>query len=310
MNRNSLTQDIELSTTAQHSLCVLIYYDIFNYPLTEEEIWSNHPQKNITLQMLKDSLLELQQQEYIYLIHSFYSLQNKEHLVSRRLKGNQLAQQQLTTAYRMSKLISYFPFVRGVLLSGSISKNYMEEQSDIDYFIITAPNRLWMARTFLKLYRLLFLGNSSEDFCLNYFIAENQLEIEEQNLFTAIELATLIPTYQAKSYEQLRLANPWTQDYLPNYPQRSISAVIPKNNSWRKKWIEWFLNGRVGNWIDDGLLYLMRGYWRRKFPNFDPEDRKIAFKSTKNVSKQHANYYQKKILTTYQAKVREVLGRN
>ena len=47
--------------------------------------------------------------------------------ISRRIAGNKLAEKKINSAYKMTKFISKFPYVRGVMLSGSISKGYMEE---------------------------------------------------------------------------------------------------------------------------------------------------------------------------------------
>ena len=85
-----------------------------------------------------------------------------------------------------------FPFVRGVFLSGSISKGFMSESDDIDYFIITAPGRLWLTRTLLILFKKIFLFNSFRNFCLNYFIDSENLYIPEHNRYTATEIVFLI----------------------------------------------------------------------------------------------------------------------
>src|SRR5690606_3777846 len=104
-------------------------------------------------------------------------------------RGNLMANKFSDIARKKAKLISQFPFVRGVMASGSLSKGYADEKSDIDFFIITIPNRLWIARTLLVLYKRIFLLNSHKFFCVNYFVDEKHLGIEEKNLFTATELA-------------------------------------------------------------------------------------------------------------------------
>ncbi len=133
------------------------------------------------------------------------------------------------------KLISRFPFVRAVLASGSLSKGYMDEKSDIDFFIITAPHRLWIARTLLVLYKRLFLGGSHKHFCVNYFVDEDHLEIEEKNLFTATELATVLPLYGAEQYKSLIKTNGWVRDFFPNYIARSTENVSSVNHNRNQK---------------------------------------------------------------------------
>ncbi|MBK8679672.1 MAG: hypothetical protein IPN25_13810 [Sphingobacteriales bacterium] len=62
-------------------------------------------------------------------------------MVADRLIGKP-TQKILPLAFRISKFIGSFPFVRGVLLSGSLSKNRLAADGDIDYFIIAQPNAL------------------------------------------------------------------------------------------------------------------------------------------------------------------------
>jgi hypothetical protein len=75
-----------------------------------------------------------------------------------------------------------------------LSKNFADERADIDYFVVTKANRLWIARTLMHLFKkLTFLVGKQHYFCMNYFVDEEALTIQEKNLFTAVEVATLIP---------------------------------------------------------------------------------------------------------------------
>src|SRR4029453_17664939 len=91
-------------------------------------------------------------------------------MIGRRREQEERAASRMNKARRMSRFIGSFPFVRGVMLSGSIDKGVLDEDGDIDYFIITSPGRLWVARTLLILYKKIFLLNSRRDFCVNYFV--------------------------------------------------------------------------------------------------------------------------------------------
>ncbi len=153
-----------------------------------------------------------------------------EKYVHRRKKGNELAEKRLKTAKRVSGLISRFPFIRGILLSGSISKGFMEEDSDIDYFIITHPNRVWFSRLMLMLFKKLFFFNSKKIFCINYFVDSEKLEIEEKNIFTATEIVTLLPTYGKKIYDEFYEKNYWVKEFYPNYPKRETDKVLDRKD--------------------------------------------------------------------------------
>ena len=120
---------------------------------------------------------------------------------------------------KVSRKIAKFPYVKGVCLSGALSKGFYDDDGDFDFFIITKPNRLWIARTILVLYKKIFLLNSKKYFCVNYFISTDKLEISEQNLFTATEIATLIPLYGTDTFKEfLEAKNPWAAPYFPNKP--------------------------------------------------------------------------------------------
>ena len=81
----------------------------------------------------------------------------------------------LVKAKAKARFISKFPFVAAVGVSGSLSKGYYDSDSDIDFFIITQHNRLWICRTLLMVYKKIFLLNSRKYFCPNYFISSEQL---------------------------------------------------------------------------------------------------------------------------------------
>ena len=51
---------------------------------------------------------------------------------------------------------------------------------------------------------------------MNFFLAENQLELIDQNLFTAVEAVTLIPTYGPKVILKFYAENTWIEHRLPN----------------------------------------------------------------------------------------------
>ena len=137
---------------------VISYFSIFKYPLTADEIFyfSDRKDKDTVMEELK----MLEEKGVIHESEGFYSELKSDELISRRLKGNREAELIMPKAWKISKFISKFPYVTSVCISGSLSKGYFEDKSDIDFFIITKKNRLWIARTLLILYKKIFLLNS------------------------------------------------------------------------------------------------------------------------------------------------------
>ena len=163
-------------------LASLCYFDIFDYPITQLEI-SQFIRNTYRLEEIAAGLHSLTVEQWIYKFGDLYTLQNNYDVIARRKKGNAKARQMLETAQKIAAIISCFPFIKGVGVSGSLSKNFADLDADIDFFIITEKNKLWLARTFLMACRrLAFLFKKEHWLCLNYFIDEKMLEIEEKNI--------------------------------------------------------------------------------------------------------------------------------
>lgn len=298
------TSTYQMTETQFGIIKVLVYFDLFQYPLKMEEIKRFFATNNVSFESLETAIKELERLDFVYHLNGFYTLHNQPELVERRLLGNERAKEMMKKVPFYSRLIASFPFVRCISLSGSLSKNYVEEDGDIDYFIITEVNRLWLCRTLLVLFKKIFLFNSHKYFCVNYFIDQIHLEIEEQNVYTAVEVATLLPTYNAPLFEKFQAHNPWVQSYFPNITTNTPTYIDAPLFPRLKKAIEWLFSGRLGDKLDDWLLKRTFQHWQEKFSDFDPDQFGIALKSKKHTSKHHPNNFQKRVLDAYTEKVK------
>ena len=289
----------------QQILRTLLYFDIFNYPLKSEEIFRFLGIPALDKSLITSRLKSLSDQKITFQFGELFSLKNDNTLIERRLKGNKEADKYLILAKKKANLISKFPFVRGVLASGSLSKGYMDERSDIDFFLVTAPNRLWIARTLLVLYKRVFLANSHKHFCINYLVDENHLEIEEKNLFTATELATVIPLYGSEQYKNLQEVNSWLTEFFPNYIPRSLGGVPPSKLSWPKKVFEGVISLFFADALEKYLQNKTRSRWKRLYEkSYSASDFKVAFKSKSYASKNHPQNFQRTVIEVYDEKLR------
>ncbi|WAC03765.1 nucleotidyltransferase domain-containing protein [Lacinutrix neustonica] len=192
----------------------ILYYSIFNYPLTKEEIFLYSQSQNRDI--IENEIKTLESINVLKEHKGFYIYNNDTAIAERRLISNRKAMQIMPKALKRAQFISKFPYVKSVSISGALSKGSYDNDGDIDFFIITKPNRLWIARTSLILYKKIFLLNSKKYFCVNYFISTNHPEISEKNLFTATELATLIPVTGKKTYTAFLEKNSWAKKHFPN----------------------------------------------------------------------------------------------
>ncbi len=301
---------IVVDSVSKSILKTLLYFDIFNYPLKSLEVYHFLQSNHVTPELIQEKLQSLSNQGLAFQFDRFYSLQNNTDLVERRLKGNDEAKKYLDLASRQARLIQRFPFVKSVMASGSLSKGYMDDSCDLDFFIITQARRLWIARTLLVLYKRIFLGNSHKFFCVNYFVDECNLEIEEKNIYTATELATLIPLSGNAYYEKLLKANGWMFNYLPNTKINKPSSE--KSEIFRLKVLmEFILNIFFPSFVNSLLMRKTLDRWKKLYRDkYSPEDFKVAFKTKTDVSKNHPNYYQKKVIDVYQSKVAQFTTEN
>lgn len=290
--------------TERAVLYTLFYFEAFAYPLTAEEIFQYCCDEQLTQGDVLEKLQNLKAQGLVFQYDRYYQSVDDATWLPKRQENNRRADTFLPLARRMASFIGQFPFVRSVCVSGSLSKNSMRPDSDIDFFVITEPGRLWLARTLLVLFKKIFLFNSHKYFCVNYFIDTNHLEIAEKNLFTATETVTLLPMYGAAVFEKFRQANGWAWAQFPHFPLRPTTGVPACKRSWLKKGLEVLFSGKPGDWLDEKSMRLTVGYWKRKFSNLDHHTFQVALKSRRYVSKHHPLHFQQRVLERFEARVR------
>lgn len=292
-----------LNNTGLDTLKTILYFSIFNYPLKLEEICNFSISKD--KEAVRKDLEELVSQKIIIKCDDYYLMDANLANIEKRKKGNQMAETAMVKAQQKAKLISRFPFVEAVGVSGSLSKGYYDSNSDIDFFVITKPNKLWICRTFLMLYKKIFLMNSRKYFCINYFMSSGNLEVDEKNRFTATEIKTLIPFQGKAAFAEFYKKNAWVSEVFGEFnPNLDTTAEIRKPRV--VKFIENILDTKSGNWLDSCFKSITVSFWKMKFKEMAHDDFKIALKSTKNISKHHPLNFQKKVISSLNQKYEEV----
>ncbi|HTE00455.1 MAG TPA: nucleotidyltransferase domain-containing protein [Mucilaginibacter sp.] len=297
-----------MSDIKKNILAALAYFDLFNYPLTIDEVYLYLPAK-CDAEEFDYGLRSLVIDRLIYKFDKFYTLKNDYFLINRRVEGNTKAAALIGTAKKVSDLLIRFPYVRGIAISGSLSKNFADEDSDIDLFVITAKNRLWIARTLMHcLKKLTFLVNKQHYFCMNYYIDEQELQIHEKNIYTAIEIATLMPLHGDNVFEHFYNANAWTRNYLPNKCMRLTTAKRVKN-SLLKRFVEFIFNNRIGNMIDNLLMKITAKRWLKKEQQKKRNTHGVVLGMDvdKHYAKPDPKNFQNKLIVKYTTKVTMLL---
>jgi hypothetical protein len=281
-------------------LRVLLYFRIFNYPIKKEELFKYVCSDNKI--EVQSALARLIGERYVCCKDDFIWVLNDQQIIRNRLTGNERAEKFLCIAKRQAKVLSWFPFIKCICISGSLSKLYMDNHSDIDYFIIAKERRLWLTKLLMSVIveTLEFFG-LQKYFCPNYIITENNLTISDRNVFTAMEIVTLIPLYNRKEYESFLAANGWIKEYFPHYEMNlAVDSHEPRPTLLNRIW-----KSRLFTLVD---TYIFR-FYKRRFGRKIRKGKIVAFDNdmviTENDFKLHLSGHRKRILQKHQANIWE-----
>lgn len=297
-------------STESGILKMLVYFSIFQYPLSKDEIRSFlHPGANIA--SFDSALDRLIDKGCIFKIDELYSLQNDISSVKKRREGNARAEKLLPKAMKIGKFLFRFPYVRGIAISGSLSKMYADEKADIDFFIITKADRLWIARTCMHLFKkFTYLTGKQHFYCMNYYIDEKALKLDDQSVYTAIETMTLLPVC-GESMQDFIAANNWVNEWFANYSLKQKNPYHHPGGSWIKNAIERIFNNKAGNWLDNYLIKVTTRRWQKKKRHgmLNYQGRTMDLVTGKHFARSNPGMFRERILEMYDAKINEMKTR-
>jgi hypothetical protein len=205
---------LELTDLEMAVLECILYSDLFDFPLTPDEVWRWLP-----TEATKDEVDRVLAGEglarYLISVPPYVALRGREHLIPLRERRSHSSAVLKRTAERYARWIARLPFVRMVALSGSLAVDNSDDGDDLDYLIVVAPGRVWLTRT-LTMAVVRIAGVRGATVCPNYLLSEANLALTSQDLYTAHELLQMRPLTGHAVYGRMLTANPWWRDYLPN----------------------------------------------------------------------------------------------
>lgn len=142
-------------------------------------------------------------------------------LLHTRTRREAVSRGLLDRDHRILSVVAGMPFVRMVALSGSLAHLNAEASADLDFFVVTAPHRVWSVTFVLLVIARLF--GWRRRLCLNYVIAEDALRVEPGDLFTANQIIHLRPILGDDVFARFVDANPFVREIYPNFEIASES---------------------------------------------------------------------------------------
>jgi hypothetical protein len=280
-------------------LQAVAYADVFGYPLTSVEVHRylvglSAPLAAVQAILSNGRLVP----HYLTDCSGYFTLPGREALVETRRRRAVVATSLWPRAARYGQMIARLPFVRLVAVTGALAMDNVEPNADIDYLIITEPDRLWLCRALvIVLVRLAALGG--DVLCPNYFLSERALVFSERNLFTAHELVQMTPVVGLATYARIRQLNTWTADFLPNAGELSRRVRDSRPHGyWTRPLTETILRTPIGGRIE-------RWEMKRKVKRFKQQrDDHGEATFCADQCKGHFDGHRQRILTAFAARLR------
>lgn len=205
----------------------IVFFDLFDFPLTEFELWK-YINVKCDLNDIQAVLNKKKSHDFIEEKNGFYFLAGRREIIKTREERRNYAERKIKKAARVSKLFKLIPWIKMVAVGNMIGENNLKDESDIDFFIIVEPERIWLVRFFCAAAAQLLgqrpkKNNTRDKICLSFFASEEAMDLEGlmldgKDIYFIYWLAGLRPIYnKAGTYEKFTEANDWLKNYLPNW---------------------------------------------------------------------------------------------
>ena len=244
----------------------LRFYEIMHYPVpTNADFYLQYSENELPPKLknsLKTDLNEI-----------------NDHDFSREKKSKYM-DEYLAEIKRVKPVLQSIPFVHQIFLCNSITFNALDDNSDIDLFIIAQP---WRIRSVKFRSMIFFLLNWSKrlwknirkKICLSFFITSDRqdlyrISLPTLDIYLAYRIAHLVPIYKWEKdsdFNSIYHQNKRIKWILPNFPEKQTISLWIKPIEWNSKIkniLEFLWNSRLGNIFERLVKHLQRAIIRLK----------------------------------------------
>ena len=245
------TSAIDLLLIERAVLQAIVYADIFDYPLTPTEVQRYLVGVPASLATVEDTIRNAPRGlRWWSYQRGYVTLTDRETLIDTRRQRTERATTLWPKALHYGHMIANLPFVRMVAITGALAVDNVQSGADIDYLIVVEPGRLWLCRA-LTIAVVRLAAISGDIVCPNYLISLRALMLRERSLYTAHELAQMVPIAGLPIYQHMRRLNSWSDQFLPNAagPPRHVQSATQTHHTTRRI-AETALRTPVGGWLE------------------------------------------------------------
>lgn len=213
-------------TLKESIYATLVYFDLFDYPLSIQEIgkfllWNNASRDDLWALLNNDPGIQRH--------GNFYFLKGRREIVDLRRDREVVAAKYWVKVRKFLPVIQTVPFIKMVAVCNTLAFNNPTAESDIDLFIVVQKGRLFLARMFATvLFALMGVRRSGKKvagrFCLSFYVTDDALNLEgirqgQDDIYLPFWLLTLKPIYGHAVFDDLIRQNQWVQKYFPRIPE-------------------------------------------------------------------------------------------
>jgi hypothetical protein len=218
----------------------VVYASLFDYPLTLAQLRQTliesvqTPSQILATYDGSDAL-----RAAVEYREGFFFPAGRYDLVDERRRREARSRAFLERHRRLLTLVCAIPYIRMVALSGSIAHLNLAGDGDLDLFIVTRGRRVWSVTVAVVL--LAKLMRRRRTVCANFVVADSQLVLGQQDLFTASQIVHLKPLMGSDVLRRLVAENPFVGRFYPNFHATGSSSVPMRRMrlvSWVKAAIE------------------------------------------------------------------------
>lgn len=259
------------SSLTQSLLKTLAYFDIFDYPLTREELfrflWEPQPLKYSEFVFALDQELP----PGVQTLGGYYFFTGRKEIIGKREQKILYTEQKIAIAKRGTKKLRALPFVKALFVCNQLPVG-VKKNSDIDVFIIVERGRMWTTRAWITAILSVFLlrrtnRHVEDKMCLSFYVTDENLDLSNiciaaPDVYQAYWNAQLIALYDPSCFfTKIQQKNMWVQKYLPHmFVPSHISKRWKVDDTFfsriLKKSGEWILKSHFGLLLEKGIRFL------------------------------------------------------
>lgn len=276
-------------------LRLLLYYDVFHHPLTVDELdWLAAAPAAPGVEALVRAGRAERHGRYVCRAGAAGD-------VPRRAARTREAERLWRVARPAAALLARWPWVRGVLVTGSLSKRSSTRGGDVDFLLLIEDGRVWVTKSLLQGARRPLPARMRGWFCTNYLLSVARLEVDPHNTFTAMELATAVPMWGREACVALLEANRWAEGLVPGWRsnlERARAAPRAPGPGPLERGLDPAAEG-----LESRARQAWDHYWDRKYDWLDGPTRARRFRRQEHVSTNHLHDFQDYVMREYQERL-------